>query len=160
MTEEKNQKEKALKCHKFMAVDCFNKTWDYMEKTDRTAEEDELMVYATMASRYHWGQIGEALNFQRGEWQISRVFAILGRGEQALHHSKLCFKLTEENDFKGFDLAFANECMARAQAAVGNKEDFEKYFKLAEEAGEKIEGQGDKDHFFKDLKDGNWFGMR
>ncbi|MHA2249411.1 MAG: hypothetical protein ACXAD7_03565 [Candidatus Kariarchaeaceae archaeon] len=161
MTEDKqSKKEKADECHKFMAVDCFNKAWEYIEMEDRTPEDDDMMIYATMSSRYHWGKIGTPLNFARGEWQISRVFSILNRGQDALHHAEQCLKLTEEHDFKDFDLAFAYECRARASASMGNQGDFKKYFQLAEEAGEKIEGEGDRDYFFKDLKSGNWFGMK
>ena len=64
------------KWHKKMAVDCFNLTWDYMDKDDRTAEDDINMINSAHASRYHWTQIGKPLNFQRGEWQIARVYAI------------------------------------------------------------------------------------
>jgi hypothetical protein len=71
-----------------------------------------------------------------------------------------CLQLTEEYGFEGFDLAFAYKSMARASAAIGNKTEFTKYFQLAEEAGEKIKGESDREYFFKDLKAGNWFGMR
>lgn len=158
MSKEKNYTIEEI--HKKMAVDCFNKTWEYIEKDDRTPLDDEMMICSAHASRYHWGQIGEEINFQRGEWQISRVYSILKRAEPAQFHAKLCLELTEKNDFKGFDLAFANECMARASAAAGNKEDFEKYYELAKEAGGKIEGKEDQDYFFSDLNGGEWFEMR
>lgn len=148
------------KWHRKMAVDCFNQTWDYMEKEDRSAEDDINMINTTHASRYHWTQIGTPLNFQRGEWQISRVYSILGRAEPALHHAKYCLKLTEDNDFKDFDLANAYECMARSSACSDDKDNFEKYYKLAKEAGELIEKEGDREWFFKDFDAGNWFGFK
>ncbi|MFX0092500.1 MAG: hypothetical protein ACFFBD_12120, partial [Candidatus Hodarchaeota archaeon] len=95
MTEEKNYTE--AEWHKKIAVECFNKAWDLMEKENRTKEEDEEMISLTITSRFHWGKIGTPLHFQRGEWQIARVYTILGRKEPALHHAKLCLKLTVDN---------------------------------------------------------------
>ena len=69
-------------------------------------------------------------------------------------------KLTKDNDFKDFDLAFAYECMARSSACSGNKENFDKYNKMAKEAGETIEKEGDREYFFKDFDAGNWFGFK
>ena len=42
------------------------------------------MLHAAHASRFHWGEVGEPVNFARGEWQISRVYAVLGRPEPAI----------------------------------------------------------------------------
>lgn len=160
MTKKKMDEETEKKCHRHMAAKCFNTAWEFMDKSERSPEDNEMMVYSTMASRFHWGQIGEPIHFQRGEWQISRVYTVLEREKQALHHAKICLKLTQEHDFKDFDLAFAYESMARASAATGNGADFEKYYKLAQEAGEAIKEKGDRDYFFKDLNAGNWFGKK
>ncbi|MFX0061157.1 MAG: hypothetical protein ACFFC7_03145 [Candidatus Hermodarchaeota archaeon] len=158
MSDEKKYTESEW--HKKMATDLFNKTWDLLDKKDRTPEEDETMVHMSHASRFHWGMIGEPINFQRGEWQIARVYTVLERAVSALHHAKLCLKHTEDNNIGGFDRAYAYEAMARASAAAGIREEFEKYFKLAKEAGEKIEKKEDRDWFLKDLDSGSWFGMK
>ncbi|MHA1450785.1 MAG: hypothetical protein ACTSP4_15360 [Candidatus Hodarchaeales archaeon] len=118
------------------------------------------MVHRTHASRYHWGEVGSELNFQRGEWQIARVYTILKRKEPALHFASVCLKRTIDNDFKGFDLAFAYEAMARACALNGDRVNFEKHYNLAVKAGEKIEKKEDRDYFFQDLEAGEWFGMK
>lgn len=143
-----------------MAPTCFNLTWEYIENKKRTPEDDAMMIHAAHASRFHWGIIGKPLHFQRGEWQVSRVYAILGRSEPALYHAKLCLEWTEKENLTDFDLAFAYECMARANAASKNTQEFKKYNNLAREAGEKIEKKEDKDYFFKDFEDGEWFGFK
>ncbi|MGA2309766.1 MAG: hypothetical protein ABSG57_09500 [Candidatus Bathyarchaeia archaeon] len=71
MVEEKKYTEK--ECHRKFAVDCFNLVWTLIDKKDRTKEEDDKMVHAAHASRFHWGEIGTSLEFERGEWQISSV---------------------------------------------------------------------------------------
>jgi hypothetical protein len=154
-----------LKQHEKLAKDSFNATWDFLDKKNRNNEEDLSMIHTVHASRYHWGILvsegkGTALNLQRGEWIISRVYSVLERGEPALYHAKNCLELTEKNDIDDFDLAFAYEAMARSNSAMNRKEEFNKYFKLAEEAGEKIKKKEDRDYFFEELNGGKWFGLK
>ncbi|MFW9772382.1 MAG: hypothetical protein ACFFFB_03970 [Candidatus Heimdallarchaeota archaeon] len=154
-----------IEVHEKIAKGTFNKTWDYLDKKDRTDEDNVNMVHTAHTSRYHWGILvskgkGGPINLQRGEWIISRVYSILGRGEPALYHAKQCLKLTEENDIDDFDLAFAYEAMARASALLKNKKDFEKYHELALKAGEEIKKKEDKKYFLEDLDSGPWFGMK
>ena len=110
------------------------------------------MVHTAHASRYHWNQVGQALNFQRGEWLLSRVYCVLGRGEEALRYARSCLKLTEDNGIGDFDLAFAYEAMTRSHAVAGNRDEAGKYRKLAEEAGGKIGKKEDRDWFFQNLE--------
>jgi hypothetical protein len=147
-------------CHKKIAIDCFNLVWSLLGKKDRTKEEDDKMVHAAHASRFHWGEIGEPLHFERGEWQISRVYSVLNRPQPALYHAERCLDICTENNIGDFDIAFAHEAVARANAASGSKSEFEKHYRLAKEAGEKIEGKEDKKYFFGDLESGSWFGMK
>ena len=86
--------------HKAMAVATFNATWDLMDKQMRTAEENDMMVHSAHASRYHWGQVGGPTEFERGDWQISRVYALLGKGTEALHYAKHCLTTCQENEDK------------------------------------------------------------
>ena len=62
------------------AVDLFNYTWTLIEKADRTPAEIDEMIHAAHASRYHWSKAGTTVNLGRGEWQVARVYAVLGRG--------------------------------------------------------------------------------
>lgn len=147
-------------CHKKFAVDSFNLVWSLLDKKDRTKEEDDKMVHATHTSRFHWGEIGTPLEVERGEWQVSRVYSVLNRPQPALYHAQRCLEICRENNIGDFDIAFAYEAMARANAALGKKSEYEKYFQLAKEAGEKIKGKEDKDVFIGDLESGPWYGMK
>jgi hypothetical protein len=137
--------------HKKMAVELFNRVWDLLDKQERTAAEDDEMVHAAHASRYHWGEIGTPLNFERGEWQISRVYAVLGRPEPALFHARKCLQICTENDIGDFDIAFAYEATARAYASAGDARECEKYRDLAKRAGAEIEEDGDREMFLGEL---------
>ena len=150
MTEEKKYNEKEW--HKKKAVDLFNLVWSFLDKKERTKQEDDKMVHAAHASRFHWGEIGTPLEFERGEWQISRVYSVLNRPQPALYHARRCLEICQENKIGDFDIAFAYEAMARAYAVAREKSEREKYIKLAKAAGEDIKGKEDKDYFLGDLK--------
>ena len=147
-----SEKKPSEKAHKKSAVELFNLTWSLLGKKKRTKEEDDKMIHAAHASRFHWGEVGTPLEFERGEWQISRVYSVLKRSEPALHHAKRCLEICEENNIGDFDIAFAYEAMARAYATAGDKKNCEKHIHLAERAAEQIKKKGDRDYFLGELK--------
>lgn len=130
--------------HKEEAVNCFNATWDLIDKRDRTHEDDVNMIHMTHASRYHWGQIGTALELSRGEWQISRVYSLLRMGESALFHAKEALRLCLENAIGDFDLTFGYEAMARAYSVLGNQENKATYIAKAKEAAKAVAKEEDR----------------
>ena len=106
--------------HRRLGVDLFNGVWRLMETEDRTRAQDDRMLHMAHASRYHWEQVGTAVNLARGEWLCSRVYAVLGRGEPSLHHARRVLDLCRENGIGDWDLAFAHEAVARAHAVGGD----------------------------------------
>ena len=140
------------KLHRQFAVDCFNGTWDLLEKSDRTTVDDERMVHMAHASRFHWGEIGTPLNFARGDWQISRVYAMLGEGANALKYGQSCLRFCQENGITDFDLAFAYEAIARAYSVLGEATQQAQYLQLARQAGEAIAEEDEKKYYFSELE--------
>jgi len=96
-----------------LAIQLFNGVWDLLENENRSADEDERMLHMAHASRYHWGQAGTVQNLPRGDWQCSRVYAVLGRPEPYLHHAQRVLEICATNDIGDYDLAFAYEALAR-----------------------------------------------
>jgi len=151
-----------LELHKKMAGQLFNRTWDLMDKgEERTPEEDEEMVHAAHASRYHWvvvinsGKYSDTglVNHARGDWQISRAYSLLKRYESALYYAKKSLDMCLNNKIGDFDLAFGYEAVARAYSLVETeKEYFKKYLAKANEAAENIEKDDDKSYFLSELK--------
>src|SRR5260370_30347084 len=74
--------------HRKAAVECFNKTWKYLEKRHRTSGDDRLMLNLAHSSRYHWNLVGKASNFAIGDWQISRVYSTLNQPDLAIHFAR------------------------------------------------------------------------
>jgi hypothetical protein len=138
--------------HRQLGIDLFNRTWELLDKPERTQTEIDEMIHMAHASRFHWGMAGKALNLQRGEWQISRVYSVLGRGEPAQYHAKRSLEICQENSIGDFDLAFAYEALARAASVLGDKKAVTENLALAKQAGENIAEQDDKDYLFSELE--------
>jgi DNA-binding transcriptional MerR regulator len=135
-----------------LAIDLFNGVWRLIEQEDRTVEEDDRMLHMAHASRYHWGQVGTAANRGRGEWQCSRVYAILERPEPALHHARRYLEICQENGIADWDLAFAYEALARASAVAGNPEQARSWTEQALAAAEDIAEDGEREIVLADLE--------
>lgn len=109
--------------HRAEAVALFNAVWQMLDAPDRTPAQDDQMVHAAHASRWHWSQAGELAGAQQlavGEWQCSRVYSVLGRGEPALHHAQASLAVCEEAGLGDWVLAAAYEALTRASAAAGD----------------------------------------
>lgn len=109
--------------HRRLGIDLFNYTWTLIEKADRTEAEVDEMIHAAHASRYHWSKAGTKANLARGEWQVARVYSVLGRAEPAQWHAARCLAYVEAATAAGeaddWDAAAAYEAMARAAAVAG-----------------------------------------
>jgi hypothetical protein len=134
-----------------LAVDLFNHTWTLLNRSQRTRAEDDELIHAAHASRYHWGVVGAPVNLARGEWQVSRVYATLKHAVPALYHAQRCLDICQAHGIGDFDLAYAYEALARAHVVAGQKSECEKFLALARAAGEQIAEQDDREHFEADL---------
>ncbi len=133
--------------HRQLGADLFNHPWTLLELPERTREQDDELVHAAHASRHHWGQVGEPKHLARGEWQLSRVYAVLRRPEPALHHARRCLELLEAAEERDdWDLPFAQEALARAHFAAGDGEAAQRHLARARELGEAISDPEDREH--------------
>ncbi|MDX6523604.1 MAG: hypothetical protein QOI17_1117 [Gaiellales bacterium] len=134
-----------------LAVDLFNQVWRMMERDDRTVDDDDRMLYAAHTSRWLWGEVGEPVNRARGEWQVSRVYTVLGRPEPALYHARRCLEICSEHGIGDFDLAYAHEALARAHALAGDRDRALASRRAAERAADQIADADDRELLDRDL---------
>jgi DNA-binding transcriptional MerR regulator len=123
--------------HRQTAAHLFNHVWALLETETRTPEQDDEMLHAAHASRWHWAQTGVPDLQQRlavGEWQCSRVYSVLGRGEPALFHAGRCLQLAQGDGIEDWVLASAYEAMARASRVAGDRKAFEEWRERARKA--------------------------
>lgn len=137
--------------HRATAVSLFNDVWSLLGQSGRTPEDDDRMLHMAHASRYHWGQVGTAVNLVRGEWQCSRVYAELGRGEPALHHARRALALCRDAGIGDFDLAFCYEALARAAAVGGDAAERDRWLALGREAAGDVADAEDRALVLADL---------
>lgn len=138
--------------HRQFAVKLFNRVWELMELPERDPAEVDEMIHSAHASRYHWGEIGTPVEFARGEWQISRVYSILKRGEPALFHARRTLQICLEYQIGDFDLAFAYEAMSRAFLIAGEIEECKNNLDLAYRASKSIKEEDDQKILIEDLE--------
>ena len=135
-----------LETHKKLAIEAFNKTWEYIDMESRTDEETLEMIHLAHASRYHWGFAGTELNKGRGEWQISRVYSISGLGESALLHAIAYLDICIKNGYKDWDISFAYEAIAFAYKVLNNTELMISFKERGIQSLVDIKEKGDRDY--------------
>ena len=142
-----------------MGIEMNIQTWNLLGNEDRNEQDAERMLNFAHASLDHWRKFHkyEPVNEQRGQWMLSHVYAVLGKGKEALSFAEETSRLTKEQDLKDFDLAYSYEALARANAASGNKKEYAKWLEKAQKAGALISGEEDKKYFIADLESAPWF---
>jgi hypothetical protein len=137
--------------HRKIAADLFNYTWSLLDQKDRGQEAKDEMLHAAHASRFHWGHAGTPLNRSVGEWQLSRVYATLGRSEPAIYHARRALEIARRNQLGRFYLAYAYEAIARASAVAGVRRTRDRYVRLARRVGATVRDQDDRRMLLEDL---------
>jgi hypothetical protein len=132
--------------HRALGVGLYNETWDLIEAEHRTPEQDDEMLERAYASAYHWRFVGHTANRARSHWILARVYAVLGRGEPALHHARRCLAILEAGGegIEDWDGASAAAAMARALAVSGDPAGAAVWKARAVEAAQAIAGDGDR----------------
>jgi hypothetical protein len=142
--------------HHYLGIELNIQTWKLIEKENRDEQDDERMAQFAHGSLYHWQRSPrhEPVNTQRGEWLLSRVYALRRDGEAALKHAAECLKVTMEHKIGGVDLAFAHEAMARALAVLGRKAESRAAIARAKAAAQAVAGPADRRYVLRELKSG------
>ena len=70
--------------HHYMGIELNIQTWKLLEKVDRNDNDNKRMLNFAKASLYHWQRSPhfKPVNKQRGDWLISRIYAILNQGKK------------------------------------------------------------------------------
>ncbi len=149
---------------KKLAAQANKKTWEFLARNDRTAEEDLAMVTQAYASLALWENIGNDLHRARGHWLVARVLIVLAESILAAGHVDLCEKFTtlagSAGLAKDFDYAYVAEARARVLALGGEREKALEQLRKAETLGLAIADPEEKAIFDGDLLSGPWYRLR
>ena len=131
--------------HRESSAGFFNRVWELLEKKDRTQEDDEKMISMSHASLAHWRQRDDCKpqNLSVGYWQISRVYAVLGQGENAWRYGQLCLEKSDQEP--PFYRGYGHEALARSAKIKGDLSAFEAHMSQARQlAGQIIDADEKK----------------
>jgi hypothetical protein len=151
--------------HRAVAVHLNNAVWKSLAAENITEASDtgdrQELLYAAYASTYHWIQVGTAANRARGEHLISRVASRVGEVDAAFRHALRCLDLVESHPelMADWDLAFALEALARAQAGLGDVAAARSTLERALEATAGVTDDGDRAVLEEELHREPWFGL-
>ena len=106
-----------------LAKQLFNDCWEYIEKQNRTYEDNLMMLHLAHASRFHWGNVGTEREIAIGEWQCSYVYSLLGYGEPALAHAQASLRMSQSLLRPNFLIASATHALAFASFRIGKLDD-------------------------------------
>lgn len=140
--------------HRFFSSDCFNKTWELLDKSDRTPEDDEQMLLRATASLWHWTQRLDATpeNLSVGYWLVSRVHAVAGCAEEATRYGELSLSQAGKEGVAPYALAYAHEALARAHAAAGRRKQAADHVTLARKASDRLSDEETRRMLLADLE--------
>jgi tetratricopeptide (TPR) repeat protein len=137
--------------HKYFSAHCFNAAWEFIEKRDRSADENEQMIRLGQASVWHWTRRDDCTdqNLSIGYWQLSRIYALVGDSEAARKYGQLSLESAknEEPFYKGY----AHEALARAESGAGNLKKAKEHLTEARKLAEQVADADSKKFLTDDL---------
>jgi hypothetical protein len=160
--EEKMSEDKRVtrtQAHQAFASETNNATWDMIEKSELTPEEEIEMIHQVHASCFHWSKVGEPVHMVRGHYMVAKVYFALDMKESARYWAEKAFSQAKELGLTSWDYAFVCEIMARAHGAAGDREAFAKLHKEAEKTIAELD-TGDAALCRGELDRGPWYGMK
>lgn len=142
--------------HRHFSAEFFNRTWDLLDNKNRSQEENERMTYLAHASLAHWRMRDDCTdrNLSIGYWQISRVYAVLGQGENAKRYGELCLAISSKEP--PFYLACAHETLGRAASLNRDRESFDSHLAEARSFATKVIDPGERKMLEDDLDSLTW----
>ena len=145
--------------HRRSGMNANNAAWELLGRDDLTPDEVDDLLGRAYASTYHWRRAARRgpENAARGSWLVSRVHAVLGHGELALHHADRCMAVATAAGLQDFDLAYAHEARARALACLGRLAEAAVELKAAHAVS--IADDEDRSIIEGDLTAAPWFGL-
>jgi len=139
--------------HTYFSTDCFNRTWDNMDKNGgRSIEENMEMLHTAIASVWHWSQREDVTpqNLSVGYWQVSHVYCLIRQPNNARRYGLLSLQYAK--DLSPFYRGYAYETLARAEMINGNRVIMLTHLDKAREMAGQVEDEKEKQRLLKELE--------
>jgi hypothetical protein len=132
--------------HRTFAGAAFNRSWDLIDKPERSPADDAELLTTVFASRYHWESIGNDENKAIGDWQISHAACHLGLASIAMRFSTSALERAQGAGRDDWLLASCYEGVARAHAVSGDSAERDRYIGLARAVLDTVDDAEDREH--------------
>lgn len=106
-----------------LAKAAYNATWDLLESEPWSDEDRRQLLVLAMGSRHLWECSGDSCGPEQrfaGDWLISHVASRIGEASLALRFAQAAHARVVAQGWEGWQLASAEEGLARACAALGD----------------------------------------
>jgi hypothetical protein len=114
--------------HRSLAVGYFNGTWDLIDATGRTPEQNMEMLTRAFASRQHWIEAGGTdENLAVADWQVAHAASLAGFTDVADAFSTTAYDRARSSGAPVWLQASTAEGRARACAATHDIAGYERY---------------------------------
>jgi hypothetical protein len=138
--------------HKYFSAYCFNTAWDYIDKPNRTSEDDQTMIQLCLAALWHWSQRPDCSprSLAIGYWQASRIYSLLGQVNNARRYALLSLEVSQNEE--PFYIGYAYEALARAELVAGNRQQMQDYLEKAQKFAAQVTDPEEKQLLDADLE--------
>ncbi|MES2644906.1 MAG: hypothetical protein V4850_35795 [Myxococcota bacterium] len=92
------------------------------QRTQRSPEQDALMLRAAQVARISWEKAGTWLNVERAEYRLAMTRLARGEAQAATEHAERVLAIVRENGGDPGEAFFGWEVLARARHAGGDTE--------------------------------------
>ena len=156
----KNQVTEVLKStegvqviHQYFSANCFNKTWEFIEKDELSEEGMEDMLATAFASLWHWKQRDDCKpgNLSIAYWQLGRVHTLAKDQQTAEKFGKKCLKVSMDAKLDPFYIGYAYEVLIGAALLNDDKKTAAAFLVKAREQLALIEDKENKSYLSADL---------
>ena len=114
-----------------IAVKAYNRCWDLLDAPERTPDDNDELLTAAFAQRYHWRNVGGGQQSIVADWMVGRVAADIGYPDLALHFAQRAFEQVQSGDHPAWLRASLCEGLARAYASAGDADARNEWLDLA-----------------------------
>ncbi len=95
------------------------------EKSNRSAQETDFMVFAAKLGRRYWEIAGTPVNVLLAEYRLAKSYMQARQAEKSRQHAQLCLEICEANKGEAYHFFQGYEALAYSEKSLGNEIGFQ-----------------------------------
>lgn len=127
-----------------LAARLYNASWELLEQSERSIDQDVALLTNAFASKFHWGEVGGPQQWIIGEWMVARAAAGTGWAPLSLFFARRAFDAAEALGGPDWLVASTAEGVARAYRALNEQSECELWCRRAADLVDAIVNDEDR----------------